>query len=56
VQAAISEKLGGFQHHSATFLVGLAIAFWRGWDMTLVGLERRAVLHRAGERRARAGG
>jgi ABC-type multidrug transport system fused ATPase/permease subunit len=38
VQNAISEKLGGFIHHAATFLVGFAIAFWRGWDMTLVSL------------------
>lgn len=36
VQAAISEKVGAFLHHVSTFFVGFAIAFWRGWSMTLV--------------------
>ena len=36
VQQAISEKVGDFLQHTATFTVGYAIAFWRGWDMTLV--------------------
>jgi ATP-binding cassette subfamily B (MDR/TAP) protein 1 len=36
VQQAISEKVGDFLQHTATFTVGYIIAFWRGWDMTLV--------------------
>lgn len=28
--------MGDFLQHSATFVVGYIIAFWRGWDMTLV--------------------
>jgi ATP-binding cassette subfamily B (MDR/TAP) protein 1 len=35
-QQAVSEKLGIFIQHSTTFVVGFAVAFWRGWDMTLV--------------------
>ena len=31
-----SLKVGDFLQHTATFAVGYAIAFWRGWDMTLV--------------------
>lgn len=36
VQSAIGDKLGFFMQHCATFGVGYIIAFWRGWDMTLV--------------------
>eukprot|EP00198_Chlamydomonas_reinhardtii_P007814 XP_001697151.1 MDR-like ABC transporter [Chlamydomonas reinhardtii] len=36
VQNAISEKLGAFLHHSATFVVGLVIGFTKGWEMALV--------------------
>jgi ATP-binding cassette subfamily B (MDR/TAP) protein 1 len=36
VQQAISDKMGIFLQHMSTFLVGYIIAFWRGWDVTLV--------------------
>jgi ATP-binding cassette subfamily B (MDR/TAP) protein 1 len=36
VQLAISDKMGAFLQHITTFVVGYIIAFWRGWDMTLV--------------------
>ncbi|MEW5310395.1 MAG: hypothetical protein WDW38_002196 [Sanguina aurantia] len=35
VQQGISEKAAHFIQHSATFCVGWAVAFWRGYDMTL---------------------
>lgn len=38
VQAAISDKLGHFIQHTCCFFVGYIVAFWRGWDMTLVML------------------
>ncbi|KAG2490598.1 hypothetical protein HYH03_010991 [Edaphochlamys debaryana] len=36
VQNAISEKLGGFLHHSSTFVTGFIIGFVMGWEMALV--------------------
>lgn len=36
VQAGISEKGAHFIQHSSTFIIGWVVAFWRGWDMTLV--------------------
>ncbi len=33
VQSGISEKVGVFQQHATTFLVGYIIAFTKGWDM-----------------------
>jgi ATP-binding cassette subfamily B (MDR/TAP) protein 1 len=36
VQQAISDKMGAFLQHITTFVVGYIVAFWRGWDMTLV--------------------
>jgi ABC-type multidrug transport system fused ATPase/permease subunit len=36
VQQAISDKAGLFLQHITTFVVGYIVAFWRGWDMTLV--------------------
>jgi hypothetical protein len=29
-QKAVSERLGIFTQHSATFIVGFIVAFWRG--------------------------
>lgn len=39
VQAAIGEKAGTFIQEITTFLVGLVIAFIRGWKLTLVMLS-----------------
>uniref|UniRef100_A0A7R9VCA0 Uncharacterized protein n=1 Tax=Chlamydomonas euryale TaxID=1486919 RepID=A0A7R9VCA0_9CHLO len=36
VQMATGDKLGHFQQHLTSFVVGYIIAFWRGWDMALV--------------------
>ncbi|GBF96721.1 ABC transporter B family-like [Raphidocelis subcapitata] len=36
VQQAVSEKAGTFLQHLATFLAGYALAFAKGWDVTLV--------------------
>jgi ATP-binding cassette subfamily B (MDR/TAP) protein 1 len=36
VQQAISDKMGIFLQHMSTFIVGYIIAFWRGWDVTLI--------------------
>ena len=36
VQQALSDKVGLFLQHMATFITGYIIAFVKGWDMTLV--------------------
>eukprot|EP01025_Chloroclados_australasicus_P040707 TRINITY_DN4266_c0_g1_i1.p1 TRINITY_DN4266_c0_g1~~TRINITY_DN4266_c0_g1_i1.p1 ORF type:complete len:1011 (+),score=131.92 TRINITY_DN4266_c0_g1_i1:85-3033(+) len=36
IQQAVSEKVGNTVHHLATFIGGMAVAFWRGWQLTLV--------------------
>jgi ATP-binding cassette, subfamily B (MDR/TAP), member 1 len=48
LQNAISEKVGMFLHNFFTFVVGIAIAFWRGWDLTLIILAMTPVLGLAG--------
>lgn len=35
-QDAISERMGAFIHNLAVFAVGLGIAFWKGWALTLI--------------------
>ncbi|KAK9810283.1 hypothetical protein WJX72_007941 [[Myrmecia] bisecta] len=48
IQNAIGEKVGNCQHHLATFIFGMAIAFWKGWSMTLVILAVTPLLAGAG--------
>ena len=36
VQQAIGEKVGNLLHNVGTFVAGMAVAFSRGWSMTLV--------------------
>lgn len=43
-QNGISEKVGTFIHNLMTFVIGMAIAFWRGWDLTLIILAMTPVL------------
>lgn len=43
-QLAISEKVGSFLHNVGTFVIGMAIAFWRGWDLTLIILAMVPIL------------
>lgn len=43
-QQATSEKVGTFLHNSFTFIFGMAIAFWRGWDLTLIILAMVPIL------------
>ncbi len=43
-QLAISEKVGTFLHDMGTFVIGMGIAFWRGWDLTLIILAMVPVL------------
>ena len=41
-------QLGNTIHNAATFCTGVGIAFWRGWDMTLVMLSVMPLLGAAG--------
>lgn len=43
-QLAISEKVGSFLMNVGTFVIGMAIAFWRGWDLTLIILAMVPIL------------
>ena len=36
VQQAMGEKVGNLLHNVGTFVAGMAVAFSRGWSMTLV--------------------
>ena len=36
MQQAIGEKVGNLIHNVGTFLAGMAVAFSKGWSMTLV--------------------
>ncbi|KAL0036182.1 hypothetical protein WJX79_007336 [Trebouxia sp. C0005] len=44
IQNAIGEKVGNFVHHMSACVVGLAIAFARGWDIALVILAGIPIL------------
>ncbi|CAL8467005.1 g6541 [Coccomyxa elongata] len=44
IQLAIGEKMGNFIDKMVTFGVGMGIAFYKGWDMTLVILAATPVL------------
>lgn len=48
VQTALSDKLGNAIHHGATFVTGMAVAFARGWSMTLLMLTTLPLVAAAG--------